>query len=363
MTSAPEDEAGPGQDDRAPARELVVGVGTPLADGLAERLEALDGVRLVRPSDLLPAQRFVADHAGAPDAARQAALVDRLRGCEVVLGIPGDTPAGLAALLADGTAVRWVQGTAAGTGEQLRRAGLAPETLRRVVVTSSAGVHAGPLAEFALFGLLAFHKDLDRLLELRHDGRWPARWPMRQLRGRRLLVLGAGSIGRAVAELASAFGMVVTGVRRTSGGDLPPGMTAVRPLAELDGALAETDDVVLALPGTTETDGVLDARRLSLLPPGAVVVNVGRGSCIDEDALVQALSTGHLRGAVLDVASQEPRPPDHPLWGLPHVLQSPHTAALSEQEDARIVDLFLRNLSAYRSGTGLENVVRTDLFY
>lgn len=363
MTSDSAEQAGPGRDDRAPARVLVVGIGTPLAEGLVERLQAVPGIRLVHPAEHLPPQRYVADHAGEPDADRLAALIEALRGCEVVLGVPADTPAGLAALVAEGAATRWVQAMAAGAGEQVRRAQLDTATLQRVTVTTSAGVHAQPLAEFAMFGLLAFHKDVDRLLELRRTGAWPTRWTMTQLQGRRLLVLGMGSIGTAVATRAAAFGMTVTGVRRRIGGEPPPGVSALRPLSELHEALADADDVVLTLPGTTETEGVLDAAAMAALPAGAVVVNVGRGSCVDEDALVGALESGHLCGAVLDVAATEPRPPEHPLWQRPDVLQSPHTAALSVHEDSRIVDLFLENVSAYRSGLPLRNVVRTDVFY
>jgi len=364
VTSGPTRQAaGPGHDDRAPLREVVVGIGTPLADGLVERLRAVPGVRLVHPAEHLPPQRHVADHAGEPDAGRLVALVESLRGCEVVLGVPADTPAGLAALVEAGTATRWVQAMAAGAGEQVRRAELAEATLQRVTVTTSAGVHAQPLAEFVMFGLLAFHKDVDRLLELRRTGAWPTRWTMTQLQGRRLLVLGMGSIGAAVATRAAAFGMTVTGVRRSRGGEPPPGVSALRPLSELHDALTAAADVVVTLPGTAETEGILDASAIASLPAGAVVVNVGRGSCVDEDALADALESGHLRGAVLDVAASEPRPPEHPLWQRPDVLQSPHTAALSVHEDSRIVDLFLENLSAYRSGLPMRNVVRTDVFY
>lgn len=340
--------------------ELRVGIGTPLADDLVERVRSAPDVQLEHPAQLLGDQRHVADHAGDRNDAQQAELVEALRGCEVVLGIPGDSPAGLAALLAPGGSVRWVQATAAGAGEQVRKADLDEDALSGIRITTTAGVHVGPLAEFAMFGLLAFHKDLDRLLELRAEREWPSRWPMTQLRGRRLLVIGMGSIGQAVAELAQAFGMTVTGVRRRSGevDGIP-----VRAMDELGAAAAEADDVVLALPGTPETEGLLDAGVLAALPAGAVVVNVGRGSCIDEAALADALRSGHLRGAVLDVAATEPRPPDDPLWTLPTLLQSPHTAALSTKEDERIVELFLDNLRRYRAGEPLVNEVDTDLFY
>lgn len=345
---------------------VLVGLGTALPAELVERLQTVPHVRLLHHPHLLGRQRHLADHKGPRDPDRLADLVEQLRGCEVVLGVPGDSAAGLRALLAGGadqTSVRWVHGTPAGVGEQLRRSGLEAADLAAVTLTSSAGVHAEPLAEFALFGLLAFHKDLDQLLAAQAAGEWLPRWPMTQLRGRRLLVLGLGGVGTAVAAVADGLGMHVSAVRRNPSGDPPRGVAEVYGFDEVEQAVAAADDLVLALPGTSETEGLLGERLLGVLRPGGVVVNVGRGSCIDEDALAAALRSGHLRGAVLDVAAHEPRPREHPLWAMPNVLQSPHTAALSAQEDSRIVDLFLDNLARYQAGTSLRNVVRTDLFY
>ena len=340
-----------------------VGIGTPLASELIQRIEGSAGVTVVAPADLLGQQRWIADHAGQRSPQAQEQLVEALRSCEVVLGIPGDSPAGLAALLAEGSAVRWVHGTAAGAGEQTRRAQLPQQILDSVRVTTSAGVHAAPLAEFAIFGLLAFHKDLDRLLDMRVEHTWPSRWPMTQLQGRRLLVLGLGSIGRAVAASASALGMQVTGIRRSAEQAPPPGVSSVRSFTDLLDAAAEADDLVVTLPGTAETEGLVGADMFAAMPPGAVLVNVGRGSCIDESALYDALLSKHLRGAVLEVAAVEPRSPADQLWSLPNLLQSPHTAALSAREDDLIVDLFLENLAAFKDGTALRNVVDPVLFY
>lgn len=341
----------------------TVGVGTPLPRALVGELRARLGDRLTYDAELLGEQRWTADHRGNGDPANREMLVTSLREHDVVLGVPGDSGEGLAELLAPGTKVSWVQGTAAGVGEQTRKSGLSSETLAGVAITSSAGVHATPLAEFAVWGLLTFHKDLDRLLALRADRSWPARWEMTQISGRRLLLLGLGGIGAAVAVRAQALGMKVTGVRRNVGESEPDGVDAVVGFEDLPGAAAEHDDLVVALPGTLETEKLVDATLLAALRPGGVVVNVGRGSCIDEAALREALDSGHLRGAVLDVAAEEPRPPSDPIWDYDNVIQSPHTAALSSREDHGIVALFLANLERYEAGEELVNEVRTDLFY
>ncbi len=133
--------------------------------------------------------------------------------------------------------------------------------------------------------------------------------------------------------------------------------------SELADIVPGVDAVVLALPGTPETDGLFDADLINALPTHAIVVNVGRGTTIDQDALIDALRRHQLSGAALDVCATEPPAPNNPLWDLDNVLLSPHTAALSAQENDRLVDLFLDNLSRYRQGRPLINVVDTRHFY
>jgi len=348
--------------------EVAVTVCVPLAGRLVDRIRAVDPrVRILHEPELLPPLRFPGDHAGVAgfqrDAAGERRWRELLTAAVVTYGVPADTPAGLADLVRSAPGLRWVQGTQAGAGEQARRAGLEAADLERVALTTAAGVHGGPLAEFAMLGLLAGAKDLDVLLALQREHRWPTRWPLRQLAGRRLLVLGLGGIGREVALRAQAFGMHVTGVRRTPGTVPPPGVDQVRPLAELHAAAAETEDLVLALPGTVGTASVVDAGVLGQLPRGATVVNVGRGSALDEQALLAALDAGIVRLAVLDVTSTEPLPADSPLWDHPRVLLSPHTAALSSREDDAIVDLFCDNLRRWLDGRPLRNRVSSEHYY
>lgn len=310
---------------------------------------------------IVPPQRFPADHAGDPGWRRSADTAARwqrlLAGTDIALGVPGDAPAGLLALVATAPEVAWVQGTAAGAGEQARRAGLAAEIAARLVVTSAAGIHATPLAEFAVFGLLAYAKDVDRLLRQQRAAQWPGRWPMRQLRGSRVLLLGLGGVGREVARLCAAFGADVTGVRRNPDGPAVPGVDRTIGLADLDAALPDCDAVIVTLPGTPETVGLLNAARLARLPSHAILVNVGRGTVVDTDALHAALDAGRLRAAVLDVTDPEPLPAASPLWRREDVLISPHTAALGTDEDDRLVELFADNLYRWLTDRPLRNVV------
>lgn len=223
-------------------------------------------------------------------------------------------------------------------------------------------MHAAQLAEWALLGLLAFTKDLPRLQRDKAMRRWD-HYPVRELAGQHLLVVGLGHIGREVARCARALGMRVTGVRRTpSDADLEH-VDRVVPPGRLAEVVPTVDAVVLALPATDETTGMFTAALVDALPEHAVVVNVGRGSTVDEPALVAALREHRLAGAALDVVATEPLPPANPLWELDNVLLSPHTAALSTQENRRIVELFCDNLGRFQQGRPLLNRVDTTHFY
>ena len=320
-----------------------------------------DSVEVRYEPELLAPQRFPADHKGDPGFRRSAAGERRwqqlLASSDVTLGIPDDTGTGLRHLVRSAPRLQWVQATAAGAGEQLAAAGLGGAELARVRVTSAAGLHAQPLAEFAVSGLLALAKEHERLRAASLSRTWLPRWPMRQLAGSRIVVLGLGGIGRRVAEVLHVLGVEVVGVRRDVEGPPARGVRRVVSLDQLDEVLPSADAVVATLPGTPATVGLLDDRRLRLLPPHAVVVNVGRGVVLDSAALVAALDGGRLAGAVLDVTDVEPLPAESPLWGRPDVLLSPHTAALSTQEDRRITLLFCENLVRLLRGEPLRNLV------
>jgi phosphoglycerate dehydrogenase-like enzyme len=332
---------------------IRVVIATPLEPELVDRLRAVDEhLDVVFEPELLPPPRWASDHVGDPSFERtpeqERRFSELIASAEIVYGFPREDPAQIPWLVRTATKLRFVQATFAGAGQQLAAAGLAREDVERIAWASSAGVHATPLGEWALFGILALTKGLPRLEADKRERHW-AHYPVDEVRGTTVLVVGLGEIGREVARLAEAFGMRVLSTRRNEG--------------ELDELLPRADSVVITLPLTTETRGLIDRRRIGLLKPGAILVNIGRGPVLDEDALIDALRSGRVRGAALDVFPTEPLPPDSPLWELDNVILSPHTAAQSIRENERIVELFADNLRRYLAGEELRSRIRTDLFY
>ena len=176
------------------------------------------------------------------------------------------------------------------------------------------------------------------------------------------MLLGLGAIGTETARLASAFGMHVLAVKRSLG-SAAPYVDELHPVSELRALVARADAIVITLPATDETRGLLDAATLAAVKPGAVLVNVGRGAVVDEAALAERLQDGTLAGAALDVFTEEPLPPDSPLWGLDNVILSPHNVALVEREEERIVELFIDNLRRRLDGEPLRNALDPEVLY
>jgi phosphoglycerate dehydrogenase-like enzyme len=199
-----------------------------------------------------------------------------------------------------------------------------------------------------MLGLLAFRKGLPRLRADAKERRWD-HYPTPELDGATVLVVGLGAIGREVARLAVAFRMRVLSVRRHEG--------------DLDELLPQADAVVVTLPSTEETRGMLSRERIARMRDGAIFVNVGRGDVVDEEALIDALRAGRLAGAALDVFAQEPLPASSPLWEMENVIVSPHTAAQSLRENERIVELFGENLRRWLAGEEILTPIDTTLFY
>lgn len=339
-------------------RQVEVMIATPLEAELAARIEAADNrVRLLYEPELLPPPRYVSDHKGEPGFRRddegEKRWQEMLDRAEVLLGVPSESAAGLIEVLERCKKLRWVQATNAGTGQQIRESELQLEALDEVAVTTASGVHATPLAEFSLLGILHFAKEIPRLSQFKHERHWE-RLHARELNGMNLLVIGLGSIGTEVARLGSAFGMRVTGVKRRQG-NTEPHVDEVYPPERLAEILPEADAVVVTLPLTSDTEDLVGAESIRVLKPDTIFVNVGRGGVVDEDALTEALEVGRIAGAALDVFRQEPLPSDSRLWDLSNVLISPHSAAASESENERIVELFIRNLGRYLEGESLEN--------
>ena len=348
-------------------RRLRAVAATPLPDDLAERIrEAEPRLDLVVEQDLLPPQLHPGDHQGDPAFRRSAADERRFQelvdSAQVLYGIPGERPSQLARTLRANPALEWVQLMPAGGGGQVRGAHLTEEELGRVRFTTTAGVHAVPLAEWCEFGLLAGFKTLPRLQRHQRDHDWAeARWMMRRLEDSRVLVVGLGSIGRLVAERLARQGVHVAGTSRRD--VRVEGVEEVLHPRDLAARVGEYDGIVVTLPGTDETRHLVSAEVLAAVKPGVTIANVGRGTVIDQEALIEQLRTGRVGFAALDVADPEPLPADSALWDLPNVLISPHTAALSDKEDALIADLFARNATRYLDGDDLINPVNTREFY
>jgi phosphoglycerate dehydrogenase-like enzyme len=229
---------------------------------------------------------------------------------------------------------------------------------RGVRLTTSAGTAAEPIAHTAIAGLLMLARRFPRWMADQRNHRWdPMRPPdvPRDLPGQTAVIVGVGNIGREIARLAKAFGLRVIGVRRSAG--TVSSLDELHPPARLPEILPSADWLIIAAPLTPETRGLISADLISKLPPHAGVINVARGEIIDEAALVDALRSGRLAGAFLDVFDREPLPEDSPLWDMPNVIVTPHNSAAASGNDARIYEMFMENLARWHRGEALLNEV------
>jgi phosphoglycerate dehydrogenase-like enzyme len=254
--------------------------------------------------------------------------------------------------LRDAPDLRWLHSFAAGVDHPWFQSLLA----RGIRLTNSPGASAVPIAHTVMLYLLALSRDLAGWLRDQAAARWSPR-DVEDLAGARIAVLGMGPIGAEIARLATAFGMRVTGFRRTPAGDEPCETLA---MTELDRVLPALDWLVLALPLTAETQRILDARRIALLPKHVRVVNVGRGPLVDEAALAAALAEGRIAGAALDVFEVEPLPAESPLWRLPNVIVTPHSSGTTPGNHVRSAELFVANVARWVRGEPLRHEVRAE---
>ena len=280
----------------------------------------------------------------ADDAGCQSAVAES----EVVFG---NVPA---AWLIPAQSLRWVQLDSAGVDAYLKlnlaRAG------HPVVITNLQDFYGTAVAEATLAGILAFYRQLPRLLVAQHEGRWikheiEGAAAIRQLHGARIIILGAGAIGRRIAALLRPFEGEIQFFARTA-----PAAT-LRSRSELDAALPRADVIINTLPHTPDTIGLIGRDRLRRFGSGALLVNMGRGSVLDETALVEALDAGYLGGAVLDVTSVEPLPAGNPLWAHPRVILTQHTGGRFPGETAAKVSRFLENYGRFSRGEPLAGIL------
>lgn len=339
---------------------VIIAIAEPLEPELAARIAMVDSRLDVRYlPDLFPPLHSPYEQRRVDGFHRTEAQEIRwqrmLNGAEIVFGLPDGSPAALADLVRTNKGLRWVQTTVERASKFVRSAELTDEELERVRITDAPGVHAIPLAEFAMFGVLAFAKQLPRLLADASSRRWD-RYSMNDVAGQTLLVIGLGPVGAEVARLGKAFGMHVTGVNRTGRGTVP-GVDTIRPPRFLGDLLPTAHAVVITLPLTERTRGMIDEHAVSRMRADAVLVNVGHGAVIDEQALIDGLKKGQPAAAVLDTFATEPLPLESPLWQMPNVLISPHTAARSVRENERVVAVFIENLQRYLHSNDLPGQV------
>lgn len=342
--------------------QAAILISSPLEEEHVARIRAFDPNRLevLYEPLLLPQTRYANDHKGAPlqrdaeQARRWDALVRRAT-------ISWDIPS--AEDLAKMDRLRWIQATSTGVGQQIRRLGLHH---RDIVVTTARGSHAQPLAEFVFMALLAHWRGLPHLMAEQRAHRWE-RYCQPPVAGRTMVILGAGDLARGSARIAKALDIHVIAVARDASkvrahDDVFDEIVAP---SALHGVLGRADAVVLTVPHTPQTERMIDAAAIAAMRPGIAFVNIARGQIVDEEALIAALRTGHVGFAALDVALVEPLPPDSPLWDMPNVLISPHSASTVFDENARIVDILLHNLGCWLGGRqgDMRNVLDKTLMY
>ncbi len=264
-------------------------------------------------------------------------------GAEIIVGQPPEDLSG----------VKLLQSTNAGVEKLLA---VIPED---VIITNVTGAFGEVISEYIIGGVLALSRNLFKYREQQRQHAWRDIQQGSMLYGKSALILGCGDIGTSTAEKLRVFGMSVTGIRRSP---MPThGFDRVFGLDMLEKLLPETDLLICCLPHTAETAGLLSEKQITLLKRGAVLVNVGRGSLINETALITALKSGNISGAVLDVFAQEPLPEDSPLWDMENVLITPHISGPSfghfPEVERRIAGICADNISRYLAGKPLVNVI------
>ncbi|MDQ3226074.1 MAG: D-2-hydroxyacid dehydrogenase, partial [Chloroflexota bacterium] len=338
----------------------VIMLTSPLEAEHAARISSVfpDRVEVIFRPDLMPALRYRGDH-GDPSWRRtpeqERAWHELLRRAEILIDFPQNERLPVLELA---PRLRWVQTTSAGVGPLVKRLGLQDADL---IVTTASGIHAQPLAEFVFAALLFHGKELGRLQNDQRARQWN-RFSGSELAGRTMAIIGPGRIGQEIAGIARAFRMRVVAMGRINDAARAASLGVDRLYGrdELRTMLGEADCLVVCAPQTPETDDLLGAAELASLKPGAVFINIGRGTIVDEDALLAALRNGSIAYAALDVFREEPLPPDSPFWDLPNVLINPHSASTVDTENAKIVDLFLRNLGHYLNGDVSQMAPRLD---
>jgi phosphoglycerate dehydrogenase-like enzyme len=336
--------------------DVVMTVAIPLSPAIADELNAVDGrlrVRMVTPEQ----RPFLRPGGGAAADAAARELAAMLAEAEVVLAAFEAPPD----LLQRAPKLRWFHTFSAGI-EQYVRAGFLRDGL---LFTNGSGPSAVPIAEYCLMTMLMLAKSAAGYVRLQAEHRWERSLAGGELRDKTVGIVGLGQIGAETARLAKAFGCRVIGIRRSidEPRDGVDGVDLLLPPRELPRLLGESDFVILAAPATPETEALIDARTLGQMKPSAFLINIARGSLVDEAALAEAIVAGRLAGAALDVFEPEPLRPDSALWALPQVIVTPHISSASEHFIRRQLDLAKENLRRYLHGEPLINRITPQRAY
>ncbi len=315
-------------------------------------------VEVIYRPDLIGAPRFIADHTSRIERtpAQEAEWRQLLAKADILFDFDHTHRDDLPELAPN---LKWIQATSAGIGQFVHRMGYAEKT--DWIFTTASGVHARPLAEFCIMSMIMFAKNYPLIEQAKAERKWQ-RFGNTELEGKTAGIIGLGRIGRDVATVCKFFNMNVIGTRR----DVTKTVDNVDKLYapdDIDSLLPDVDYLVLATPHTPETEGMITAERIRLLKQGAVIINIARGAVIDQPAMIAALNDGHLAGASLDVVAVEPLPENDPLWDIPNVIISQHSASTADSENRKITEIFIENLKAYLNDQPMRNVLDTKLMY
>jgi phosphoglycerate dehydrogenase-like enzyme len=306
------------------------------------------------PNDIVPCWKAEFPECEFLDGRDQAALDRALSTATITYGVPP------APRLAEAPQLRWIQLISAGVPQDL----CPPARQRGIAVTNLAGLYGPSIAEHALGLMVMLARNLHVALRNQQQRRWDHDGPastLSDLQGKTLAVFGLGHIGRSIARLGRAYGMRVVGCRRT---DRPtPEVDRVYPCRDLHAMLGEADYLAVAAPLTRHTEGLLGPAEFAALKRGAVYINISRGGVAREQGLLDALQSGQVSAAGLDVFAAEPLPPDHPLWTMPQVVITPHYSGETINYSARPAERFARNLRAWLGAGDLEGVVDLEWGY
>ncbi|CAN5393099.1 D-2-hydroxyacid dehydrogenase [soil metagenome] len=330
---------------------LTIVIATPLEQEHVDRIAGVapDRTRVLFRPDLLPPMTYESDHTGPAGWKRsdadEAEFRSLLTKADVLWDFYRADDAGPREL---SPKLKWVQTSSAGVGQMVRRLGLSESDL---IVTTASGVHGQPLTEFVFAALLYHVKSFPALLKDQASHHWQ-RLSTGSLKRKKLALIGPGRIGKETARIAKAFGMEVTAMARTNSPERAAELGVDRMVGSesLHELLGWADCIVLATPHTDETDQLINRAAIDAIKPGAILVNIARGAVIDEPAMIEALQSGKIGFAALDVVAVEPLPVDSPLWDMPNVLINPHSASTATGENGLITDIFVNNLRCFLDG-------------